>query len=85
MIHGFEPNELPDLEELNVFLTIGSTLLFRLPQTACFSRCLKFQKCLLVEPTGEFEAESFIKTLKNKKNCNMHGISKKLEMVLSQY
>ena len=64
-----QPDELPDLEKLNeFFVTIGSTLSSRLPQTACLSASSNCDKTLFMEPTGEFEVASVIKALKNKKS-----------------
>ena len=74
-----QPNELPDLKKLNeFFVTIGTTLSSRLPQTAYFSGSFNCEKTLLMEPTGEFEVASVIKALKNKKSCGKDGISNEI-------
>ena len=71
-----QPNELPDLEKLNeFFVTIGSSLSSRLPQSAYLSGSFNCDKTLFIEPTGEFEVASVIKALKNKKSSGMDGIS----------
>ena len=62
-----QPNELPELVKLNeFFVTIGTTLSCRLPQTANLSASFNCDKILSMEPIGEFEVARVIKALKKR-------------------
>ena len=73
-----QPNELPSEKLIEFFVSIGSTLPSRQPQTAYLSASLNCDKALFLEITGALEVASVIKTFKNKKGCGMDGISNKI-------